>query len=88
MLDYNRITSFLDKFKIIISQKEEVKNIVLKTISETLSHQIQSSSVKIKDGYIYIQGYPILRSEILIHKEQILEKLKKLVPSTNFLDIK
>jgi len=87
-MDYNRITSFLDKFKKIIFQKEEIKGIVVKTIIEEISHQIENNSVKIKSGCIYVEGSPILRNEILIHKKQILDKLKALLPDNNFLDIK
>ncbi len=87
-MDYNHITSFLDKFRKIIFQKEELKNIVVKTISFEISHQIEGKIVKIKNGYIYVDGSPMLRSEIMIHKKQILEKLKDILPDNNFLDIK
>lgn len=87
-MDYNHITSFLDKFKKLIFQKEETKEIVIKTISEEISHQIEKQSVKIKGDCIYVEGSPILRSEILIHKKQILIKLKNILPNNNFFDIK
>jgi len=87
-MDYNHIKNFLDKFKKIIYLKEETKEIVVKTISEEISHVIENESVKIKGGVVYIQGSPILRSEILIHKKQILVKLEKLLPNSHFLDIK
>jgi len=87
-MDYNHITNFLDKFRKIIFQKEELKNIVVKTISFEISHQIEGKSVKIKNGYIYVDGSPMLRSEIMIHKKQILMKLKDILPDNNFLDIK
>lgn len=87
-MDYNSINGFLDKFKKLIFQKEELKNIVVKTIRDEIHHQIENSSVKIKDGCIYIQASPILHSEILIHKKQILEKLKNILPNHNFSDIR
>lgn len=87
-MDYNHITSFLEKFKKVIFQKEETKRIVVKTIIEEISHQLENDSVKIKNGCIYVEGSPILHSEILIRKKQILEKLKNILPDNNFLDIK
>ena len=87
-MDYNHITSFLDKFRKLVFQKEELKNIVVKTISEEITKPIEPTSIKIKGALIYIEGSPILRSEILIHKKQILLKLKDLLPNNNFLDIK
>ena len=87
-MDYNHIKNFLDKFKKIIYQKEETKEIVVKTISEEIKHIIESDSVKIKGGVVYIQGSPMLRSEILIHKKQILIKLENILPGNNFFDLK
>ena len=87
-MDYNQIASFLDKFRKIIFQKEELKNIIIQTIRDEINHQIENKIVKIKNGYIYIEGSPILRSEILIHKKQILTKLKIVLPNNNFFDIK
>lgn len=87
-MDYNHITSFLDKFKKIIFQKEELKNIIVKTIKDEIHHQVANDSVKIKNGCIYIQASPILRSEIMMHKKQILDKLKNTLPENHFSDIK
>lgn len=87
-MDYNHITSFLDKFKKIIFQKEELKNIVVKTIGDEIHHLVESKTVKIKNGSIYVEGSPMLRSEIMIHKKQILDKLETLLPQNKFLDIK
>jgi hypothetical protein len=87
-MDYNPINKFLNKFKKLIFEKEETNEVVIKTISEEISHQINENSIKIKNGTIYIDGSPILRNEVLIHKKQILKKLKTLLPNNNFLEIK
>lgn len=87
-MDYNHITSFLEKFKKIIFQKEEIKNIVTKIISEEINFQIEKDKVKIKRGIIFVEESPIIRSEIMIRKKQILIKIKKFFPQTIFLDIK
>jgi thioredoxin-related protein len=87
-MDYNHIIVFLEKFKKLIFQKEEIKEIVIKTISLEISHQLEKESLKIKNGYIFIQGSPILRSEIMMHKSKILSDLKSILPNNNFLDIK
>jgi hypothetical protein len=87
-MDYNHITSFLDKFKKIISQKEETKEVVVKTISEEISHPVEKNTIKIKDGCIYVKGSPILCSEIFVHKKQILTKLKDVLPGNVFSNIR
>jgi hypothetical protein len=87
-MDYNHITIFLDKFKNIIHQKEEIKKVVIKTIEEEINCKIKEDTVKIKGSSIYIESSPIFRSEILIHKKQILNKLKNNLKDCNFFDIK
>lgn len=87
-MDYNHITSFLDKFKKILFQKEEVKNIVTKIISEEIKYPIEKNKIKFKNGVIFVEGSPVLRNEVMMKKEQILLKSKKFFPQTNFLDIK
>ena len=47
-MDYNHITNFLDKFKKILFQKEELNNIVTKIISEEISYPIEKDKIKIK----------------------------------------
>lgn len=85
-MDYNHIKNFLEKFKKIIFQKKETEEVVLKIISEEINHTVENSSLKIKNNIIIITGSPILRSEIMIHKKQILEKLKE--TNNIFIDIK
>lgn len=87
-MDYSHITCFLDKFKKIIFQKEETKEAIVKTISDKISYQIDSNSVKTKGGCIYVEGSPILRSEILMNKKQILTTLENILPNNHFFDIK
>lgn len=87
-MDYNHITKFLEKFKKIIFQKEETREIIIKTISLEISHPIEGNNIKIKNGCIYIQGSPIIRNEILMRKNNILLKLKELIPGSNFVDIR
>ncbi len=87
-MDYNHITNFLDKFKKILFQREEIKNIVTKIISEEINFPVEKDKIKIKNGTIFVEGSPILRSEIMIKKKQILLKIKNFFPQVNFLDIK
>lgn len=88
MSDFNHINNFLDKFKKILFQKEEIKNIVTKIISEEISFPLEKDKIKIKKGIIFIEGSPVLRNEIMLQKKQILIKIKTLLPDIVFLDIK
>lgn len=87
-MDYNHIKNFLEKFKKIIHQKEEIRDIIVETIQNETHFLIDKNLIKIKNGIILINTSPIFRSEILIHKKQILLKLKDKFSNNNFLDIK
>lgn len=87
-MDYNHITNFLDKFKKLIYQKEVIKEIIIEIISGEIHHPVAKDSIKIKNGIIYISGSPMFRSEIMMHKNNILNKLKIISPDNIFLDIK
>lgn len=87
-MDYNHITNFLEKFKKLIYQKEETREVIIKIISEEISHQVKKEAIKIKNGVIFIDSSPILLSEIMMHKNNILMKLKDVLPNYIFLDIK
>jgi hypothetical protein len=87
-MDYTQITSFLEKFKKILFQKEEVCKIIAKIISKHTSFPIEPNLIKIKNATIYIKGTPILLNQILIYKNKILFDLKKEIPNLYFKDIK
>jgi len=87
-MEYNQITNFLDKFKKLINKKEELKKIVIKTISEEINYQVNEESIRVKGGIISIEGSPILKSEVMTKKEKILRELKIILPDNIFLDIK
>lgn len=87
-MDYNHIKNFLEKFKKLIYQKEELKEIIYNVITEEIKHSFDKSLINIKNGIILISGSPMLRSEILIHKKQILLILKNKISNNNFIDIR
>jgi hypothetical protein len=87
-MDYNKISNFLEKFKKLIYQKEFIKDSVVNIISNEVSFKLKKDSIKIKNGVIYLEGSPILRNEVLMRKKNILSSIKKIIPESNFLDIK
>ena len=87
-MDYNPISNFLDKFKRLIAHSEACHKIIVETICRHISAPIEEKNIKIKDTTIFIQGSPILKNEILIHKQGILSDLKELISERNFTDIR
>lgn len=87
-MDYNHITSFLDKFKKIIFEKEEINETISSVVSKNINFKINTSLIKIRHNIIYIEASPMIHSEILIKKQLILKDLAVLLPDKKFLDIK
>lgn len=87
-MDYNQISSFLDKFKKILFQKEEILVFISETIFKYTKFKIDPNKIKIKNTYIYIENSPIIKNEIFIYKNKILADLKSEIKDFNFTDIK
>ena len=87
-MDYNHITSFLDKFKKILFEGQDNQKIAAEIIEKHILSPIDYKYIKIKNTIIYIEGSPILRSEVLIHKQGILNDLAVLLPNHKFTDLR
>ena len=87
-MDYNHIANFLEKLKKILFQGEGVNRIIVETIIKKTSYAVELNMIKTKGTIIYLQSSPMLRSEILIHKEDILIELNKNIPDRNLSDIR
>jgi hypothetical protein len=87
-MDYNHITSFLDKFKKLLSQGQRNNSTIADIITKHISYPIKEDMIKIKSSVITLEGSPMLKSEILIHKGGILTDIKNMIPERNFTDIR
>ncbi len=87
-MDYTHIDKFLNKFKKILFKGELSTHTIALTITKHILSPVDSTSIKIKDATIYIKSSPMVHSEVLIHKEKILEDLAKLLPESYFKDIR
>jgi hypothetical protein len=88
-MDYNHINSFFDKFKKVIYQKEEIKKIIKDIISKNISFEIENNFFNYKNGVIYLKCSPVIKNEIMIHKDKILRELRnELKENFNVLDIR
>lgn len=86
-MDYNHITNFLNKFKNIVFQGQKDNRTIAEVITKHISFPIKEDMIKIKGSTIYINGSPILKTEILIHKAGILSDLSSMISGRRFTDI-
>ena len=86
-MDYNHITNFLDSFKKILFKSEYDHKVISEIITKHIDSPITQEIIKTKGTIIYINSSPIVRSEILVHKQGILKDLKEILPNSVFTDI-
>lgn len=87
-MDYNHIKDYLDKFRNIISSKEENIKTVSAVLEKIILIKIENKFIQIKPPFIYIKTTPLIKGEILMKKEKILNEIKVFLPEINIKDIK
>ena len=87
-MDFNHINGFLEKFKTLLFKGEEVSKVIAEIIEKYTKFPIEINKIKVKGTTIKINGSPMFRNEILIHKQKILSDIANLLPDKNFKDIR
>ena len=77
-MDYNHIKNFLDKFKNILFEKEEKLKIISLAIKKNTQIEIEGKNIKISGTTIQIKSSPLVKGEILMKKESILNDLSSI----------
>lgn len=86
-MDYGHIKNYLEKFKEILSNKEEEYLTVSKIIEKRIGVLINIKNIKIKNKNITIKTSPLIKNEIFIKKKHILKDLEEVLGYA-FFDIK
>jgi hypothetical protein len=69
------IKDLLNRFSNILSSGEAKKFLIKEAVYETTGIQVSSEKIKIKNNIIFLEIKPILKNEIYLKKEKILQKL-------------
>ena len=85
-MDYQSIGSLFDRIKKLLGASQAEKETIQALITNHIGYELPLSQFEIKNAVLKIKGSPILRSEIFMHKSQILSDAKAL--NINILDIK
>lgn len=86
-MDYNPLNIYLEKFKKILNKNSLEKERIISIVCGEVKHNINTNNFNIKNTIIYFKNIsPVLKSEIFLHKEKILKKLKE--SEVNITDIK
>lgn len=81
------ISQFLDIFKQAVLGDENFKETVCAIVLETTKFSINKSTISLKNQNLYLKTDPYTKTEIGLHKEKILEKLKIAFPDKTIKDI-
>lgn len=73
------VSVFLEKFKNLLLTNKEIKDSVREVFFVVLKTEISYEQIKYKDGVIFIETTPVLKSEILIKKQEILDLINEKV---------
>ena len=83
----NILSSFLEKFKNIIDPQQE-RIYISNIISSLVGDEINESVISIKNGIIFLQISPMLKTQIFLNKQKIIEILNKQRPNLHIVDIR
>ncbi len=79
-----KISDLLSRFNNSIFQERKRIETIHTVLKEKLTIDVPYSSIKIKNSIIYITAHHIIKTEILLKKEEFLEEFKK-TPTLSFI---
>lgn len=71
------ISLFLERFKHLMHSNGVAKEIVVKVFLDALNVKLEPSDISYKKNILSVKSYPALKTEILIRKKTLIEKLKE-----------
>lgn len=71
----NNLSSFLQRFKKILSLRAIESGVIVDVMKKTLGVDINPSDVKIKNGVLYVNTSPIIKNMIFLKKKLLLQNI-------------
>ena len=81
------LSSFLEKFKNLKDPKQDRVDLS-DIISSLVGEEINESLINEKNGIIFLQISPMLKTQIFLNKQKIIEILNKEKPNLHIKDIR
>ncbi|MEX0918929.1 MAG: hypothetical protein WDZ85_03130 [Candidatus Paceibacterota bacterium] len=79
---------FLAKYKKGLFEWQIIIETAQKTIKELLKIEIEAKKITYKNKKIYIKTSPLIKTEIIINKEELLSRINNTVGKESVIDIK
>lgn len=71
------IGNFLEKFKNIAAPDKFVKGVLIAVINDAAGVGIEKDDIDVRNGTIFLSIDPIIKNEIFLKKNEIMENLTK-----------
>ncbi len=72
----NNLTTFLEKFKKFAPPDDAVRTQFIVLVKEIADLDIEKSEVKVRNGTIFVVADPAAKSELYMHKKNLLGALE------------
>jgi hypothetical protein len=84
---HGNLGNYLEKIKSLIGGEEDFKLRIISIIKENTQVDVGEKNIEIKNYRIYVSVNSYLKTEILLKKEILLEKIREVFPHKTLLDI-
>jgi hypothetical protein len=86
-MSFDSITSFFSRFKKITPPDEFVRKTAVEILQEVVGVKLNISHISVEGGILRIKNNSFIKSEVFLHKEQILQLLREKLGSQAPKDI-
>lgn len=83
----NNIGDYLAKIKNLVNKEEDFIIYFCSSVQEVTGFKLEEKEVSFKGGKFTLKTNSYLKTEIALHKEEILKSLKEKFPNKTVLDI-
>ncbi len=72
----NNIGSLLSVFENLLKSEAGSKKIIEEVFQDVLGVKLDSSKINVEEFRLYLDVHPVIKNEITLHREELLERLK------------
>ncbi|MFZ2038904.1 MAG: hypothetical protein WAV11_03120 [Minisyncoccia bacterium] len=83
-----KISDYLKKVSSFSNEQELLSNSIIISFRNVLGIEIKPSEFSFKDGIILIDKSPVVKSEIMLKKDRLLNSINKQTGNKKIFDIK
>lgn len=81
------LTELLSRFKNITNTEKSKKEIICREIKNTIGIDIDVEKIKISRNTILLKVEPIIKTEILLKKQELIKRIKSIRETSYFSEV-